>query len=358
MKRLKGFDPEEYVNWKPVEAVLEPYTRLAQQAMKAMGLKKSDPILLDLYRNLLLVRLHDTALKRWVKTGKISKAWLGTGEEAVTVGNLAGLEKGDLVGPMIRNAGAPLLKGMPVRESLAYYLGAGDTRTRGRDLHVGGLEYDTVTPISHVAALVPVMTGVGLGFKMRGSDRVAMTWVGDGSTRTGEFHEGMNYAAVAGVPVIFVLQNNQVALGTRTGDYSPQGLEPIAKGYGIKGYVCDGNNVLDVLQVTREAVALCRAGKGPAVIVANTFRMGGHATHDEAEARSLFTKKEFAAWGQKDPVGCYEEFLKGLDPKNAARLEAIESEVEALVAKEAAAALDNIVGRQPAPETVTLGVTA
>jgi TPP-dependent pyruvate/acetoin dehydrogenase alpha subunit len=163
--------------------------------------------------------------------------------------------------------------------------------------------------------------------------------VGDGSTKTGAAHEGTNFAAVQRLPAIFVIQNNQVALGTRLDQHQLTGnFDGWAASYGAWGAGCDGNNVLDAFAVTRLAADRCRAGQGPALLVADTFRMGGHATHDEREARETFPPELFAAWGARDPVGQYEEYLKE-EGVAAARLTEVEAEVTAEIENAERAAL-------------------
>lgn len=321
MKRYPAFDPPEYVHWAPdPEAMAQFRARVPSQL-------PDHAMLLRLYTGMLRNRLHDIALKRWVRQGVISKAWLGTGEEAVAIGNVHALRKGDVVGPMIRNAGACHEMGMPVADLLKVYLGASDTITKGRDLHTGDPEHGVIPPISFVAALTPVFAGLALSFKLKSQPRVAMTWVGDGARWTGEFHEGMNFAAVKELPLVIVLQDNQVALGTHKAVHSRAACEEMAAGYGLTGLTCDGNNILDVHAVSMQAVTRCREGKGPVILTATTFRMGGHATHDEAEARELFSAETFAWWGKRDPIGMYETWLleesatTGVDRKLLARVE-------------------------------------
>jgi TPP-dependent pyruvate/acetoin dehydrogenase alpha subunit len=300
VKRYPAYDPPEYVDWEPDPGLLQEYRERIREdpgrreQVQALG----DEDLLDLYRGLLRFRLHDITLQRWVKGGVISKAWLGTGEEAVTVGAVHALERrgreGDLVGPMIRNAGACHEMGMPVADMLRGYLATADSPTRGRDLHVGSLEHGVVTPISMVGSLSTVMTGIALGFAKRGEDRVALTWVGDGATKHGEAHEAFNMAAVLDLPVIFVIQNNQVALGTRLEQHHrPDDFSRWGRAYGVPLLEVDGNHVLDVYAATRLAARRCRAGEGPVFLAAETFRMGGHATHDVEEARRTFPEELF-----------------------------------------------------------------
>lgn len=318
MKRFPAYDPPEYVNWKADPELLDSFRQAlegdAARAAVVAGL--DDAALLGLYRGMVRFRLHDIALKRWVKSGVISKAWLGTGEEAVTVGVVHALRReagGDVVAPMIRNAGACCEMGIPLADLLRSYLGTADAPTRGRDLHLGDLSRGVVAPASMVGAVSTVVNGYALAFARRGEDRVAATWIGDGSTKSGEVHEALNFAAVKRLPVVFVIQNNQVALGTtlrqhhRAEDFSAWGAA-----YGMTAHRVDGNNVLDVHAAATLAVEACREGRGPAMLLAETFRMGGHATHDEREARDLIRPDLFQAWGRRDPVGSYEEYLANL----------------------------------------------
>jgi TPP-dependent pyruvate/acetoin dehydrogenase alpha subunit len=350
MKRYSAFDPPEYVSWSSDPELAERYRRDLEsdpdRARELQGLDEGG--LLTLYRDLLRTRLHDIGLKRWVRTGVISKAWLGTGEEAVTVGCVAALEQDrDVVSPMIRNAGALHMMGMSLADCFRGYLATSDSPNGGRDLHIGSLEKGVIQPISHMGTTVTVIAGAAMAFQTRGEDRVALTWIGDGATKTAACHEGMTLAAAQGVPAIFVIQNNQVALGTRAEEHGVGDLTRWADMYGIPSWSCDGNNVLDVYAATRLAAARCRRGDGPAVLVAETFRMGGHATHDEREARETFPPELFQHWGRRDPIGMYEAYLvgRGVSEETLAGVEAeVTREVEA-AAEEALASRDRI----PAP---------
>ena len=313
---------------------------------------------LGLYAGLLRARLHDIQLKRWVRTGVISKAWLGTGEEATTVGPVHALERGrDVVAPMIRNAAACCELGLPVSDMLRAYLGSEDSPAHGRDLHVGAWAQGVLQPISHVGDMVPVTTGIALTFKIRGEPRVALTWVGDGSTKTAAAHEGTNFAAVQKLPAIFIVQNNQVALGTRLDQHHlPGNFQDWAASYGIAGAAFDGNNVLDAYAATRVAAERCRRGDGPALLVAETFRMGGHATHDEREARDTFSAALFEHWGKRDPIGMYEEYLQA-DGISAKQLGEVEAAVTAEVERAAEAAVQSRE-KMPPGESALEGVYA
>jgi TPP-dependent pyruvate/acetoin dehydrogenase alpha subunit len=351
MRRHPAFDPPEYLNWSVTDALLGAYReRLAADPARAQHIAALDEAgRLRLYAGMLRARLHDYALKRWVRQGVISKAWLGTGEEAVTIGSVHALERDrDVVAPMIRNASACHEMGLSIESLFKVYLATADAPTGGRDLHVGDLGRGVLAPISPVGEMVPVITGVALSFQRRGEPRVALTWVGDGSTKTSAVHEGFNLAAVLRVPAVFIIQNNQVALGTRLEQHQRGDFLAWGRMYGMPCEAADGNNVLDVWAATRIAAERARSGGGPTLLVVETFRMGGHATHDEAEARDTFPAELFAYWGQRDPIGLYEAWLEG-EGVGRARLEEIEAEVSAEVDAAAEAAL-GARGSQPTPE--------
>jgi len=325
VQRFQAFDPPEYIDWKPDEAVVAAYSeRLAQDPERQALIAGLGPDrLLSLYRGLLRFRLHDIMLQRWVKQGVISKAWLGTGEEAVTIGPVHALRRGDpgttdVCGPMIRNAGACHEMGIPLAAMLRGYLGTFDGPARGRDIHFGDPACGVIAPVSVVGGVCGVMNGYGLAFRLAGSDRVALTWIGDGSTKSGEVHEALNFAAVNRLPVVFVLQNNQIALGTKLEQHHrADGFAAWGKAYGAFMLEADGNNVLDMHAAALIAVERCRRGEGPVFISAETFRMGGHATHDLREARRILAPEVFDYWGRRDPIGLYEEYLTGCDVRLA-----------------------------------------
>ena len=351
MKRYPAFDPPEYVGWTADPELVRAYARSVEddgeRAARVASLTEEQ--LLVVYRDLLRTRLHDIQLKRWVRQGVISKAWLCTGEEAVTVGSVAALDTSrDVVCPMIRNAGCLHMMGMPLADMFRGYLGTADSPSGGRDLHIGDPSLGVIQPISHMGTNVPVLAGVALAFRMKREPRVALTWIGDGASRTFEAHEGTNFAAVSRLPVVYVLQNNQVALGTRTERHSSGNLEDWPAIYGLPSWTCDGNNVLDVYAATSLAAEMCRAGEGPGVVVAETFRMGGHATHDEREARETFDEELFRSWGRRDPVGLYEAWLTGRGVE-ASRLEGIEAGVVQEMERAAEEARSS-TSRMPSPE--------
>jgi 2-oxoisovalerate dehydrogenase E1 component len=364
MKRYAAFDPPEYVAWTADEAERERFdatiTRHPERAAIIESLREDQ--LLDLYRGLLRTRLIDVALKRFVKQGVISKAWLGTGEEAATVGPVHALRRGpnaDIVAPMIRNSGACNEMGMPAADVFRAYMGTGDGPSHGRDGHYGDFSRGILPPISIVGDCAAVATGIALAFQAHKRDNVVLTWIGDGSTKAGVFHEGLNFAAVRHVPAIFIIQNNQVALGTRLAQHhltpQPESFANWPRAYGVWGGVFDGNNVLDGYALTSLAAERCRRGEGPALLIAETFRMGGHATHDEQEARRTFDSDMFGTWGRRDPIPMYEQWLagRGISP---GRLEELEREIELEVGRAEEEALASRAVKMPRGEEALNGV--
>ncbi len=382
MIRYPAFDPPEYVDWQPDPDVVGEFRRTIEKDSARCEIISSlrASQLIVLYEGMLRNRLHDIALKRWVKQGVISKAWLGTGEEAATIGAVHALNRDttpghlptDFVAPMIRNAGACHEMGMTISDMLRGYLGTEDSPTRGRDLHIGDFERGVLAPISHVGDVMAVTAGVALAFKMRHEPRLALTWIGDGSTKAGVFHEAMNLAAVQRLPLIVIIQNNQVALGTRLDQHHRASFLKWPDAYGVEGGAMDGNNVLDVYAAVRIAADLCREGRGPCLLVAETFRMGGHATHDEREARETFSNELFARWGKRDPVGMFETYLiegaldletghrsettDDLRKRNKEALKLIEERVIAEVDRATEEALVSLRTRMPKPASAAEGV--
>ncbi len=312
MERHPAFDPPEYRNWTAdPELVREYRSRIADDPLRRALVGQLDrDALLGLYRDLVVTRLQDIGLKRWVRQGVISKAWLGVGEEAVTVGCVGALDRAkDVVIPMIRNAGACHMMGLPLEHGFTCYLGTADSPSGGRDFHYGDISRGVIQPVSHMGTTVAIAAGAALAFANRREERVALTWTGDGATKTAAFHEGMVFASRLGVPLIVVIQNNQVALGTTVEQHGAAKPEDMPAAYGIEPLMCDGNNILDVFAAAALARERCLEGKGPAFVVAETFRMGGHATHDEREARDTFPDELFVHWGRRDPVGLFEAWL-------------------------------------------------
>ncbi len=268
---------------------------------------------LDLYYFMRLNRaVEDMMVKLFRQNKIVGGLYSSLGQEAVSVGSAYALEKKDWLAPMIRNIGALLVKGVPPRDIFMQHMAKYDSPTKGKDgtSHFGDLEnLHIVSPISMLGDLIPVMTGVAIAGRYLGQKIVAMTWIGDGGSSTGVFHEGLNFAAVQKAPFVLVLENNQWAYSTPVKRQVPlENLADRAKAYGIPSYSVDGNDVVAVYTTAKEAVNRARAGEGPILMEAKTFRRLGHAQHDPAE----YVPKEMRAyWEARDPILLYEKFLTG-----------------------------------------------
>lgn len=293
--------------------------------------------LLDIYYHLCLARSLEARIGILYRQGKIiGGVYLSTGQEAVSVGAAYALEPGDIIVPSHRDMGAHLLRGIQPREVLAQYLGrvGGPSRGREGNVHFGDIQRGDVAFISPMADGIPVAAGVGLALKRQGKGRVAMTWFGEGAASRGDFHEGINLAAVLRVPVVFVCNNNQFAYSTplarqtRVPDIATR-----APGYGIPAVIVDGNDVLAVYQAAGEAVGRARRGEGPSLIECKTMRMRGHSEHDDA---SYVPRQLLEEWRAKDPIQQFETRLRewGVleDTSQAQMMKRIADELEAAVA--------------------------
>ncbi|HSB78065.1 MAG TPA: thiamine pyrophosphate-dependent enzyme [Candidatus Methylomirabilis sp.] len=303
--------------------------------MNASGLTREQ--FLEIYSCLRLTRSLEERIGILYRQGKIfGGVYLSTGQEAVSVGGAYALEPGDIIVPSHRDMGAHLLRGIKPREILAQYLGRVGGLSRGRDgnVHFGDIQRGDVAFISPMADGIPVAAGVGLALRRQGKGRVAMTWFGEGAASRGDFHEGINLAAVLQAPVVFLCNNNQFAYSTplhkqtRVSDIANRG-----QGYGIPGVIVDGNDVLEVYAAAREAVARARRGEGPSLIECKTMRMRGHSEHDDA---SYVPRELLEEWRAKDPIQCFEARLREwgvLDPETETQIgKRIADELEAAVA--------------------------
>ncbi len=266
---------------------------------------------LEIWQHLHRNRMVEERMTLLYRTGKVVGGVYGSlGQEAISVGTAVALEPQDWVGPLIRNLGVMLVRGVRPREVFTQYLARATSPTGGRDgnTHFGDLERRIIAPISHLGAIIPVMGGIALAAKMRGEPVVAMTWIGDGGTSTGDFHEGLNVAATLDVPLVLILENNGYAYSTPTSRQTRvRDLAAKADAYGIPSEIVDGNDILAVYDATKRAVDLARAGGGPVLLEMKTFRMQGHAVHDDAK---YVPPELFEEWRGRDPILRFDRVLE------------------------------------------------
>lgn len=271
--------------------------------------------LLDLYYWMRLTRAVDERLMLLYNQGKIlGAAFSQRGHEAISVGAAYALGPEDVIAPMHRDLGSYLVRGMSARRIMAQHMGRVTSPSRGRDgnMHgLGDMSQGIIGFVSMLPSSVPVTIGVGLSFWLREEARVALTIFGDGGTSTGKWHEALNFAGVFGLPVVLICQNNQYAYSTPLSrQFAIQNIADRAEGYGFPGVVVEGNDVLAVYEVTREAVERARQGGGPTLIECKTMRMEGHAAHDDAR---YVPRELLQEWEKKDPILCYQQTLRDQD---------------------------------------------
>ena len=293
------------------------------------GLTRSQ--LLELYYYMRLTRtLEERLVALYRQTKVVGGLFRSLGQEADAVGSAYALDRsrGDILSPLIRNLGSMLVQGAQPLEILLQYMAKGDSLSRGRELniHIGDLERGFIGQISHLGDMVPVMAGVTLAFKLRKEQRVGLAYVGDGATSTGAFHEGLNLAAVQRCPLVVIVENNGYAYSTPVAQQTAAlRLADKAAGYGIPGVTADGNDVLAVYEVTKEAVDRARNGAGVTLIELMTYRRKGHAEHDD---QAYVPAGEIDRWAtENDPLARYVTRLTDTLGVAADQLDAIDGRV-------------------------------
>lgn len=256
-----------------------------------------------IYYYMQLTRSVEDRVRTLYLQGKIPGAvYSSRGQEGAAVASAYALQPQDYIAPLIRDLGASFVRGIEPRRVLAQWLGRAGGPSCGRDgnLHFGDISRGVLPPISMLGTGIPVCAGIALASKQQGSNRVALTYIGDGGANTGDFHEGLNFAAVLRLPLIVIVEDNGFAYSTpRSQHVAIDSFTQRAKAYGIPSAQADGNDVVDVYAATRQAAVRARAGEGPTLIEVKTFRMRGHAEHDDA---SYVPKDLLAAWGARDPI--------------------------------------------------------
>lgn len=296
--------------------------------------------LLELYYFLKLNRSLEEKLSNLYRQSKVvGGLYRSLGQEACSVGAAYALERGDIFTPLIRNLGAILVRGGSPHDIFCQYMAKSGSPTRGRDLnlHFGWLSPEGSMPsvISMLGDMIPILTGAVMAERMNGRRTVALTWIGDGGTSTGAFHEGLNLACVQKAPLVLIVENNGWAYSTPTARQTANpNFVDRATAYGCFGAQVDGNDVLAVYDATRTAIQRARQGLGPTLIEALTMRMKGHAEHDDMKyvPREMVDK-----WAQRDPIVMFEKFLVGvgIGPN---LLQAVVTRVEEELATELASA--------------------
>jgi TPP-dependent pyruvate/acetoin dehydrogenase alpha subunit len=302
-----------------------------------------------LLRFMLLMRAIEARALSLYRQGRVPGSFYdGYGQEAVSAGAAFAMGPGDRLCVLHRDLAAHLVRGVEPVRIFAQYMGLAAGITAGRDgnVHFGDHGLGCVGMVSMLPDMMLVASGMAMAFRMRGERRCALTWVGDGATSRGDFHEAMNWASLQRLPVIFVLENNQYAYSTPL--HLQYAVDPVerAPAYGCAGERVDGNDVEAVFEATRQARERALAGEGPTLIEAITMRMHGHAAHDDMR---YVPAELLERWRARDPIERHELRLLALGIDLSGVREHVEREVEEAAAQALAMA-------PPDPATARDGV--
>jgi pyruvate dehydrogenase E1 component alpha subunit len=263
-----------------------------------------------LYYMSMMRDVEDRIERKLYRQGKIAGGvYVGRGQEAIPVGTALLAEPEDVLFPSHRDMAVFLIRGVHPRQIFAQYMGRVGGLTRGREgnMHMGDMRLNIVSIISAMAACVPVAVGAALALKYRGTRNVAFCYFGDGATSRGDWHEGVNFAAVQKLPLVLICNNNQYAYSTPLDkQMACANIADRGPAYGIPSEMVDGNDVFAIHDVARRAVAHARDGLGPYLIECKTFRMTGHSAHDPAD---YVPKHLWEEWAKKDPIERLERMM-------------------------------------------------
>ncbi|MFY9233611.1 MAG: thiamine pyrophosphate-dependent dehydrogenase E1 component subunit alpha [Fimbriimonadaceae bacterium] len=276
-------------------------------------------------RQLYVARYFDVRLIKEKRKGRLTGTLYSShNQEAIIVGSLFGLKPNDWISPIHRDMPAFFLKdaragwrnkdrmGMSIEEVCGQVWGKATSPGRARDnwSHIGSRAKHIIHSTSMLAGTIPVAAGVVYAERLNGGDAVALTYNGEGSTAQGIFHEAINYAAVHKLPVITIIENNQWAFGTPTHlEYPLRDFARRADGFGIPGFIADGQNVFDVYDKVMAAVDHARSGKGPSIVECKTFRAYGHGDHDDDRAQKYRDPEEVKRGRERDPIAVCKRHL-------------------------------------------------
>jgi pyruvate dehydrogenase E1 component alpha subunit len=330
----------------------EPVGSLTE--VREAGLDRED--LLTMYRNMLITRGVEERGHILYRQGKIPGSfYTGRGNEGAAVGVATAMHADDVGAPLHRDMGVHITRGMEPWRIFANYMAKVDGPTRGRDgnVHMADMRLGLISMVSHLPAMLPVAVGVALAFRIREERRVAVAWFGEGSAARGDAHEGMNFAGVRRLPVVFICDNNQWAYSTPTHlGFATEHIADRAEAYGFEGVVVDGTDVLAVYREARRAIEKARSGGGPTLIECLTLRMEGHAVHDDA---FYVPKDMFEQWAKSDPIERFRTWLQEHAELSQDEEEELSSEIKKLLNDAIKRAEESPL---PDPSTVTEGVFA
>ena len=287
---------------------------------------------IKLYRQMLLIRRMEERVAEMYGEQKIGGfTHLYIGQEAVAVGGISALNHDDYVIDTYRDHGHFLARGGDPKALMAELFGkaTGCCKGKGGSMHLADVEHYFYGGTGIVGGSIPIAAGLGLACHYRSDDRVVMAFFGDGATNQGVWHEGLNFAKLWNLPVIFICENNFYGIGTDVRLSSAlTEVHKKASGYGMPGYKVTGMDVLEVRKVCDEVVRLVRGGAGPALIEATCYRYQGHSMTDPGRYRA---RAEEELWRKRDPIPRLAKSLIADDITTEERLREIDREIERTV---------------------------
>ena len=296
--------------------------------------KYSKDFLLEMYRKMVLIRQFEDRVKflflEGIMPGTIHQC---QGQEACAVGVCMALNEDDVVTSTHRPHGHAIAKGVTIQSMMDELFGkvTGCCKGKGGSMHIGDMDKGMIPAVAIVGGNIPVATGAALAFKMRGEKRVAVSFMGDGATNEGAFHEGVNMGAIWNLPVIYVVENNLYGASTPVGMVvKTEKISDRAFIYGIPGGTVNGNDPLAVYEATKEAVDRARSGMGPTLLELMTYRITGHSRRDPA----LYQPKEERQLAKdNEPIGRFRKYLMDNDLAEESELDEIDAQIEEEIEK-------------------------
>ena len=283
-------------------------------------------------RRMMLIRKFDETVKDLVQSAElVGMAHCYIGEEAVAVGACTALRDEDYITGNHRSHGHPISKGGDVRRAMAELLGkaTGYCKGKGGSMHLADFDIGILGESGIVASALPVAVGAAMGSKMQNNDRVVISFFGDGASNQGACHEAMNLASIWKLPVIFLCENNQYAVTTSFKEtVSTENVSDRATAYNMPGVLVDGQDVMAMHEATVHAVQRARAGEGPTLLEAKTYRYEDHSEGLNRILREPYrTEEEIEFWRQRDPIDIHSKWLLENDVASQEEIDKVQNDV-------------------------------
>lgn len=313
-----------------ISSIFETLQYLNEEGILSPNCRYSIPfeILLKGYQTMFLTRHVDERMITLQRQGEISFALSSLGEECCAVATAAALDFHDWIYPQYREAGVMFWRGFSIQDYVHHMFCNGKDLTLGRQMpnHFGSRALNVVTVSSPIGTKIPHAAGCAFAMKLKKQKQIALCFFGEGAASEGDFHAGLNFAAVKKAPVIFFCRNNGFAISTPTSkQYASEGIAPRGIAYNMLTYRVDGNDFFAVHEVVSKSRNDCLEGKGPVLIEAMTYRLGAHSTSDDPTRYR--TEEELIQWKKKDPLLRLKKYLESQNLWNLQEEEQLQKKI-------------------------------